>query len=47
MKAPTCRKCKARPCRYYGKVGGYSVQCAKCNAEQSKKRRAAAAIRRG
>jgi len=36
---PKCRKC-GKPCAYYGSIGGYSVQCIKCNAAQAKKRRA-------
>jgi hypothetical protein len=42
---PRC-KC-GKVCRYYGKIGGYSVQCKSCNAKQSEKRRAASAKRRG
>lgn len=39
--APTCGKCGRRRCQYYGLVGGYSVQCKKCNEAQGKQRRAA------
>lgn len=45
--APTCRKCKTRPCNWYGVIGGYSVQCIECNIEQCQKRRAAAAKKSG
>ncbi len=44
MKAPRC-KCGER-CEFYGPIGGYSVQCKGCNAEQSEKRRAASSRRR-
>lgn len=44
MKAPRC-KCGER-CEFYGPIGGHSVQCKGCNAEQSEKRRAAASRRR-
>lgn len=47
MTAPICRKCGVAPCEYYSPIGGFSVQCHTCNMEQSAKRRAASARRRG
>ena len=44
--APGCGKCGKRRCQYYGPVGGYSVQCKKCNEAQSEQRRAASKRRR-
>lgn len=40
-----CRRC-GQPAQHYGEIGGYSVQCEKCNAAQGVKRRAASARRR-
>lgn len=38
--APSC-KC-GQPCEWYGLHGGFSVQCADCNAESNRKKRARA-----
>lgn len=43
---PTCRKCKAQPCEWYGAHGGHSKQCSACNQAQATSRRAAYARRK-
>lgn len=40
MSAPKCKRCKVASCAYYGKVGGYSVQCKACNERSGVLRRA-------
>lgn len=36
---PIC-KC-GQPCKYYGKIGGYSVACVECNERNAKRQRKA------
>lgn len=43
---PRCRKCKTRPRKYYGPIGGFSKQCQECNDEKNEKSRARSKRRR-
>lgn len=45
LNAPKCKRC-GDPCQKYGGVGGFSVQCKKCNERSGVIRRAASAKRR-
>jgi len=43
---PICSKCNEAQCAWYGPVGGYSVWCKICNAEQATRRRKSYAKRK-